>query len=650
MGNTVWVYQYDIAALVYLTVLFFLIWHYKNIATESNKAFKQILWTAIFTTIFDLLGVLVLEKSEIIPLSLNYAVQMLYMLFLFGCGLSYYHLIYLMVRPFRKESKARKIAITVISAIDVLLILSTPVTKLVFFLEPRADGAPGYTYNHGPALYALYGIAFSLIILCLYDTVHYHRLLTVAQQRTVYSWTLATIVGMVIQIIFPGVNMTCFAISISTLLAFFTLQNPNDHIDPVTGMNNSLGFKHLLNSFFQRGDKATFVCIKYTNFDYAGSILGEAALDTVAVSLGKRLQSLITKQVIFRIGKERFVICLPHKPENLNDFVGKVISASNVPINIDGAELKFSPVVCVIHAPESVAYAEDVPDTIEYALQEAEAKVGVSTFYEVAESALIRKHRDSAITHILRRAVTNEEFKLAFQPVYSTHDNSIVWAEAFARLEDNTLGRINPSEFIPIAEQNGMIIRLGQIVLDTVCRFIANDLSNCNPLSYISINLSPIQCLQPDFAEQVMTTIRKYGIDPSMIAFEITPDSAKHSIETLIPNMKRLSEMGITFLIDRYTVNLSSVSVLSTLPFKGVKLSHETIIAAYHNNEMLTALKNVIKTFKTASMRVVATGIESRELSEAYTVLGCDYLQGFHLSLPLSADEFIDKLSKDSDR
>lgn len=645
MDSSVWVYQYDIAALVYLIVIFLLLSRFKNISTESNKAFRLLLWCGILTSVFDLLGVLVLIYSAKVPVALNYIIQILYMLFLYGCGLSYYHLTFSMIRPFRNPSQFRKILISLVSIVHVSFLVSSPFTKLVFYLEPEADGS--YTYHHGPVLYVLYGIAVFLMVLCLYDALRYHRLLTKAQRRTVYSWTIACIAAMAIQVLVPGVNMICYAISISSLLAYFALQNPQDYEDPLTGLNNSTSFSHVLSSYFRRGDKLSLICIEYNNFDYTQQLFGDEALNKVIVTLSKRLQSIAVKNNIFHTSSNRFVINMPHQSPNLHDMVNKVIAMSDDPIMLDGAQMKYIPTVCVIHYPESVTYAEDVPETIDYALKETAQKVGPRSYYEVRESAIIKTHREAAITHILQRAIANDEFKLAIQPIFRAQDRAIVCAEACARLEDNTLGIINPEEFIPIAEKSGMVIRLGQLVLETVCRFIETNLQNGLDIDFIAINLSPVQCLQPDLADSVISTIRRHNIDPSTIAFEITPDAAKNSLETLVPNMRRLTDFGVLFIIDRYTINLSAAAFLSALPFKGIKIAKEMVMAAYHNSDMLSALKNVIATFKQVNFKVIAIGIETKDLAESFSVLGCDYLQGFYLSLPLDKDSFLTELEKE---
>lgn len=644
MDSSVWVYQYDVAALVYLIVLFLLLRRFKNISTESNKAFRLLLWCGILTTVFDLLGVLVLVYSKQVPVSVNYATQILYMLFLYSCGLAYYHLTYTMISPFRKAYTYRKVLIILVSLIDVGFLVTSPFTKLVFYLQLEEDAS--YTYHHGPVLYVLYGIAVFLMILCLSDALRYHRLLTKAQQRTVYSWTIACIGAMGLQVLLPGVNLICFAISISSLLAYFALQNPQDYEDPVSGLNNAAGFNHVMNSYFRRNDKLSLICIDYSNFDYARELFGEDSINKIIDTLSLRLQTLTIKPDIFHLADNRFVVNMPHQAENLKDMVNRIIAMSDEPVKLNGAQIKFIPTICIIHFPESVSYAEDIPETIDYAMQETLQKVGPRTYYEVRESAIIKKHREAAIAHVLKRAIANDEFTLAFQPIYNASDHTLACVEAFARLEDNTLGRIDPDEFIPIAEKNGYIIKLGELVLKTACRFIEANIKDNSPINFVEINLSPVQCLQPDLADNIIYILRQYKIPPSMIAFDITPDAAKHSLETLVPNMQKLSDYGVMFLIDRYTINLASVAFLSALPFRGVKIAKEMVMAAFHNNEILSALKNVIATFKSANFKVVAIGIESKEVSEAFTLLGCDYLQGYHLSMPLGKEAFIEELKK----
>ncbi len=222
MGN--WVYQYDIAALVFLVIILWMLLKFKNFPLETNRIFKWLLVTAIFATIFDLLGTYVLVVHEEVPEILQYLAQILYLYPNLLCAVLYYAMTCAMTKPFRKPSKIRAIILYAIPIIDFPILFSSPFTHWIFKIE---NGV----YIHGPLMPVRYSFAIFLMILVMIDTFRCHKLMSHAQKRMSYGYTLLCLSALVFQVFYPNILLLSFAISIASLLGYFALQNPADLTD-----------------------------------------------------------------------------------------------------------------------------------------------------------------------------------------------------------------------------------------------------------------------------------------------------------------------------------------------------------------------------------------------------------------------------------
>ena len=629
-----YVYQYEIAALIYMVVILWLFLKLKDFPLETNTYFKYLLISAIICTLADLASLTFLDHPTPVPLFIRYFVLILYYVPNMFCIIFYCLMSLSMTRQYQQNIRWKYVFTNVVAVVDTLLVFISPFTRWLYYIDENNS------LKHGPLMPVRYVVAFVLLILIAADLIRHQRLLTKLQKHVAYGYTLAVVIGLLLTFFNDHLLILNFTISVAMLLGYLALKNPSDSKDEDTNVGNLQDFKAAMSAYFRARNEFSLLCAEYESLDYYEKVLGSKYSREIARELAERISTIVPRNLIYRVSRRRFVILLPHKDSQIKEYVRKLIDYGNSALDLEGISILLEPALCVLHSPESIAYVEDVEDSIDFAFKERKKLKDESQFYSPEESVIIKKRRDQAILRVLRRAINNDEFQVVFQPIFSSEKNMYTYAEAFARLSDQTLGVISPSEFIPIAEKNGLIVELGEIVLEHVCRFIHEHLGPVKGFEGISINLSPIQCMQYDFAEKTMATLNKYNVEPRLIEFELTAETMSHVHETFTPIMTQLSNLGMRFTIDNYAVNMADAPLLTAIPLSNIKISRLVTDKIIESDRLVPAMKGSISSLKDLGYHVIATGIETAETAEQFRTFGCDYLQGFYYSTPLKSDEF----------
>ncbi len=630
-----WIIEYDICALILLTVVFWILLHHKNFPTLTNRMFRLVLTFAWLSTLFDLIGIYTIVNADRFPLWLNNLVQAVYLSTFNSCGIFYYVYVLAMTQEHRIVTKARKLLVIIPAVIVYLLIFTSPFTHFVFYFDDTRE------YCHGAGLYILYAFAFYFIMMSLYDTMKYKKLLTRSQKIAVITYTLSCVGAFAIQLVFRKVMLIAYAIAISSLMLYLSLQNPDDFIDKPTGAFNTKAFLHMLSSLFQQRTPFTVLCLEPDDFGFINKTLGIATANSIIVTVARFLQSAAPGKQLYRLSGVRFALILDHKDSKLDDITSQIFEYFGTPYLIQNIEIKMDPLVCAIHYPENASYLDDFLDAIDYSLNYARKSDKKNELVAANETALIQKRRDAAITHIIKRAIQNREFEVHFQPVYSVKEEKYIGAEALVRLQDKALGDISPSEFIPIAERSGSILDVSSIVIETVCSVISENRLSSMDLRYISINLSVVQCMQKNLAETLLEIIHRYNVPAAMLRFEVTEAITIHAGSQFEKNMRTLADAGCSFILDDYGIGYSNGDRMLELPFREVKISKEILWLSVNNVRTQIALKNTIAMFLELKLDVVAEGAETKEHIDLLSSFGIDYIQGFYYAKPLPAEQFL---------
>nr|WP_246428852.1 EAL domain-containing protein [Treponema rectale] len=268
-------------------------------------------------------------------------------------------------------------------------------------------------------------------------------------------------------------------------------------------------------------------------------------------------------------------------------------------------------------------------------------KVSGASVY-VTEETIKSIEGKKEVKRAVERAVENDAVELFLQPLVDVNTHKLVGAEALARIRNSKGELIPPAEFIPIAERNGRINILGEQMFEKACRFIRDNDMQAMGLSWINVNLSPIQFFRMDLNERFTSILKKFKIPARMVHLEITEESMI-DYALLLKQILAMKKSGFQFVLDDYGSGYSNVTRLKRCPFVNVKLDMELVWDYFREQDKI--LPTLVQTFKQMNFTVTAEGIENEDMAEAMKKIGCDYLQGFYFAKPLPADEFLIKYS-----
>lgn len=347
------------------------------------------------------------------------------------------------------------------------------------------------------------------------------------------------------------------------------------------------------------------------------------------------------------MGYGNFAILADAIPEEVEDIVNRTRELLQTGWMVEGRTVYLHGSIAVEYYPNHFRSVAEGTSLSNYLLDKASSQGNNAVIY--ANDERVSKFKRSVdVEHALDYAIKQGLLEVYYQPIYSVEKNEIVSAEALVRLFDRVLGFVSPAEFIPIAEKNGRIIPLGNMVLEKTCRFIKEKLlpDPDNRIEEIHINVSAIQCMQPDMAEQVIAIIEKYQVPPEMICLEVTEQATMSATLRMREHMRKLGERGVRFALDDYGTGNSNCSYLIDFSFQKVKFDRFMVQSYFEKEDARIILQNEIVTLGKLGILVVLEGIETLEQVEEMKQQAVDYIQGYYFAKPMPGAEFLEYLVK----
>ena len=513
-------------------------------------------------------------------------------------------------------------------------------TRNVFTVTTEAG------YSRGPLLWVVYAVAgiygFAGMIYCIYC----RRYLEKSKWAALLSVYLMIFAAVIVEFRIPQLLLEMFAIAIGVLLVLNLVMRPEETMDGYVVIRTRRAYENDLRNSILSGDNIQIVIVQMANAYEIRSYLGEKRYYAYVNEIVDEIRQLYARHHIhIEMYFERpGIIYLILEESRFN--VGSVVQVFMEGVQARTREfadmgVQFEPRICTIHCPEEM---DDLGEILELGRTFTMLGSPEKIIYSATE---LRKHPDfDSIVHmdeILNRAMTEDSLKVLYQPIYNVREKRFESAEALSRLCDRVYGTISPSLFIPASEANGLILSLGEKILESVFRFISENDLEALGLSSVEINLSVAQMLQPKLPSVLAGLQEKYGVDPSRINFEITESMFDNLSSVIVQNVRKLGDAGYSFSLDDYGTGYSSLQRMSQYPMRLVKLDKSM------TDEVLTESGNVIM-FNTIRMmhdihkKLVVEGVETEDAMNAVSGMSCDYIQGFYYSKPLSEDDLIEFL------
>jgi len=361
---------------------------------------------------------------------------------------------------------------------------------------------------------------------------------------------------------------------------------------------------------------------------------GQAAGDKVLKAAAKRLRSSIPEEdIVARFGGDEFVVLQigMHQPNGASSLADRLTRVLAEPYLIDGSELACRASIGIALSSQDEEDLDALVACADAALFKAKASGRNSvSFFEPGMDAKIRERRD--IEAGIRRALAADLFQLAYQPLYSFHDGRLLGFEALLRWPEGWPPQ-SPVEFIPVAEESGLINSIGVWALETACRTAANW---AHPLM-VAVNLSPVQFRDGNIVSIVKRALESSGLHPERLELEVTESLWIHDSDSVINQLRRLRGLGVSIALDDFGTGYSSLAYLWKFPFNTVKID-QSFVRGMENEPKAAAIVHTITSLgKVLDLTITAEGVETPEQARILKEAGCDQAQGFLFGRPLPA-------------
>ncbi|HUP07002.1 MAG TPA: bifunctional diguanylate cyclase/phosphodiesterase [Caldimonas sp.] len=420
-----------------------------------------------------------------------------------------------------------------------------------------------------------------------------------------------------------------------------TAAPPAPTVDSLTQLPTRLYFEDRLAAAAMKADARTsrlaLLFIDLDGFKPVNDTYGHSVGDKVLAQVGQRLKALSRgKDVVARVGGDEFLLLLTNvvTEESVAHVAARLINGLSQAYTVDGREVIISCSVGIALYPDGCSHAKLIAraDAAMYAAKRS----GGSThcFYSPAMDADAERQFD--LLRDLRKALANKEMELQYQPKIDVKSGKVTATEALLRWKHPTRGIILPSVFIPIAERFGLIVAIGNWVIEDACRQ-SRAWRDKGLRMRVAINLSAHQMRQDDIVERITEALTRYRIHPSLLTCEITETAAMEDTKATQETFRRLGELGTHLSIDDFGTGYSSLSYLRKLPAEELKIDRSFIMDLEHSADARAVVDAVIKLAHALGLKVVAEGVENQRQQQILVDMQCDELQGFLFAKPMSA-------------
>ncbi|AMN43711.1 EAL domain-containing protein [Rhodoplanes sp. Z2-YC6860] len=388
----------------------------------------------------------------------------------------------------------------------------------------------------------------------------------------------------------------------------------------------------------RRDEQIAVLCLDLDHFKNVNDTLGHPTGDALLKLVALRIKQCIREtDTVARLGGDEFAIVqvgAKRQPAEASALASRLIEAISGSYDLNGNQIVIGASIGISIAPGDGMDVDQLLKSADMALYRSKADGrGTYCFFEPEMDA--EAHRRRALELDLRRALLRGEFEVYYQPIYELKSNLIAGFEALARWNHPTQGIVSPANFIPLAEETGLIVPLGDWVLRSACQQAAQWPDNV----YIAVNLSPVQFKNRDLVRAVTDAITEAQIDPRRLELEITETVLLQDNETTLATLHKLHDFGVRISMDDFGTGYSSLSYLRSFPFDKIKIDQSFIEDLPNRPDSMAIVRAVTGLAQSLGIATTAEGVETTEQVKLLTRKGCTQVQGYLFSPPCRAAE-----------
>ena len=523
------------------------------------------------------------------------------------------------------------------SVIKKMFLLTFVQSMIVYLLPIYIYENLDEVYTYGPAVMCVYGFAVIYVIATIVILFVYHNKVSRRREFAVGLWMMIWIIAAVIQFLNNEILLVGFATSVGVLILLVIMENPESNLDRRLGCFNSYALTEYLKELLRNNKKFCMLSLSFGN----ANLLEEH----------REYAEEMLRGMLHVVNKQRNVLSFKNTNSDLvfisNDGDGLYRVGLDILVYFTkDEEWHKETKLALVKKSDAFTNAEEVLGFLNFLHNEnVNEKARV---LPIGESIIEKYKQQFIMEQKISEALLEDRVEIFLQPIYSNEDKQFTSAEALVRIWERDGSLIPPGLFIPVAEDSGQILELGERVFEKVCEFLKTGEAEKLGLQFVEVNLSVIQCERRDLADRLISIVSRYGISPSLINLEITETASISARTTLLANMKKLMEYGFAFSLDDFGKGESNLMYVVEMPVSIVKLDYDMTKAFFNSPKAQHVVRAVVGMAHGMKLKLVAEGIETEEELEGMCREGIDYIQGYYYSKPLPRLEFLDFLKQNS--
>lgn len=520
--------------------------------------------------------------------------------------------------------KVKKYTVAVIFSMIVVFIL-----PIYYFHEGRV------VYTYGGSVLSTYCCAILFILNASYYIIRYYKKINEKRIQAIFVWMITLLVATIIQFFNNEWLLVGYAISLTSVILFFILENPKTNIDRQFGCFNSYALTAFMKHVYLENKSYSIMIMSYSH--YHESNIENMRIIEHMLKLANYIKSYKNVKVFKDV--EAQLVLLFHSKEELDQLL--------MDIEHKHYDIDLQPHIFVMYDSRCVKNESEFFRLFKYYNIRTKMIEENKVFYLTKERVEVFHHKEEICSMIID-AIEHDKILIYYQPIFSTKTKKFVSAEALVRIQGKDGKLVLPGEFIEIAEEYKLIRQLGEIVFEKTCIFLVEEKLEEYGLQHMDVNLSVVQCENQNLAKRYIDIMNKYKLNPSLINLEITETALISSKNIMIYNMEQLLNIGVAFSLDDFGNGQSNLNYIVNMPFHIVKLDMSLIKNYFINDKAKLIVESSIKMVHDMGLEIVAEGVETEEQYNKMVEIGIDYIQGYYFSKPLSQAKYLDYLKENN--
>lgn len=622
-----WNITAEAISMIVVAILLVYSFSNQNLRTYKSIVFNACLIVTFLAIMFDIVSVFSIQNYKILPIPFTYIVTLFY--FLLTPLMSVMFCIYSLTLAYEGHPHLKKIMafILIPYLIYAAFVFLNPLTHGIFTL----DAVNGYA--RASISFSNYLIFYIYCGMGILFVLSNRKSISFLNRIVLYIYPVIAVIVVFIEQMQPVYVLTGTAAMCALLIIYLYLQNVRISIDQLTGLFNRSMLLKKLELHIKQNTPMSILVVSLRDFKFINDKFGQDQGDLFLKKIANYLTDTISHHTVYRYSGDEFAIVLVnYDKKQLADVLNTLALRFNLLWKIENNSCKIQAKICVAQFPLSVTTLSETVNSLEYALQKNTISNSIIFCNQEITHTINRKH---LVANIMKDKIESNGFDVNYQCIFNTDKNRFIMAEALMRLHDDILGEISPDEFIPIAEQSGIIVAASYQLIEKVCIFIKKLLDKGIHFDGISINLSAVQFMQSDLFDNIIKIIRKYDVPPKKIKFEITESMMTSNYLEVTEFMDKMRSLGTLFALDDFGTGYSNFYHIVDLPFDYIKLDKSLITKSMTSTKTAIFFESIVSTLKNMGLDVISEGVETQKQLDFAKYCHCDYIQGYYYSRPV---------------